>query len=217
MNLKKNTMGILCSLVAISLIAACSSSSKIERLNSDQINILREQYPVYTGIAPFVEISRELTLQEVGEASYTFVHGKIIGDSFRYSKNIGTGISEIDEKQDSMGGFDEEFYGYTLQVIRDTENKFEQNNIITIEVNAIFSDMLPVLKDGMEVIVPVTEWATTERPNRYNYTRTGMYYVTPDDYVLSAYQEEGPIDFSGMPLESAMDAIQDEINRASTK
>lgn len=218
MNFQKSTMRFLCSLVAICFIAGgCSPGLKKERLSKDQMAVLREQYPVYTGVAAIVDISREMTLQEVGEASDTFVYGKIIGDSFRYSTNAESGIPALDEKQDSMGSREVEFYGYTLEVIRDTENKFEQNSIITIEVNATYTDMMPVLKDGIEVIVPVTEWATMERPNRYNYTRTGMYYVTPDDYVLSAYQEEEPIDFSGMTLESALDAIHDEVNRASTR
>lgn len=187
---------------------ACTNSQVEDRLSQEEIEGLRNEYPIYNNVAPYVEISREMTLEEVSDVADTFIYGKIKGEAFRRSDNTGTGIPELDDKLNDKGGFESVYAGYTLEVLNDTEGMLKKGSLVTIEVNEVFWDMMPNFSDGMEVIVPVTSWANTGNLDRYNFTRTGMFYVTEDDYALAVYQDDNDA-ITGMKVDPAMTAIQD--------
>ena len=69
-------------------------------------------------------------------------------------------------------------------------------------------DYYGVLSEGMKIVVPVIK--DDDGSNRYNYSVIGMYYVTEDGYVISAYDEEERAAqvYSGMNVKKFLEEIK---------
>lgn len=180
-------------LLSISLCLIClfSLNTKEDRLTDEQISQLREQYPICGIIEPpNVSLNHNISLEDIIELSDSFIYGKVVGDYKTYFVNASTGKTEADKKRKEKGIEDTfEFYEYTLNVIEDTEDKYQKGDVITISDNIIFKDYNPKLSDGMKVIVPVFEGKNVKHPTRRSYSVIGMYYVTDDGYAISAFSE----------------------------
>ena len=194
MHISKNKI-LICILViiAISLCLIClfSLNNKEDRLTDEQISQLREQYPICGIIEPpNVSLNHNISLEDIIELSDSFVYGEVVGDYKTYFVNASTGKTEADKKRKEKGIEDTfEFYEYTLNVINDTEGKYQKGDVITISDNIIFKDYNPKLSDGMKVVVPVFEGKNVKHPTRRSYSVIGMYYVTNDGYAISAFSE----------------------------
>jgi len=156
------------------------------RLTDSQIASLRETYPIYgVKIPPLIEMHTP-AFTEVKNSVETFVYGEVVGEAQTYHKLY-------------------DFYEYPLSIIKDTKGKYQTGDHITITANKIFEDYNPKLSAGMKVVVPVT--ADTEVAGRTHYTVIGMYYVTEDGYVLSAY-EESDVNYSGLKIEELLKRLK---------
>lgn len=155
-------------------------------LSEEQIEELREDYPVYQLAYPPQFSGGFPTLDQlIGDAD-TFVYGEIIEDLEIYSKNVLTGIPAIDEKKERMGYSSEYTFGrYRLRVIEDTENIFKPGDEIILSFNSEFIDYRPKFEKGMKVVFGVS---LDQRGT--GYPTVGTYYVTDDGYALSAFPEE---------------------------
>lgn len=194
MHISKNKV-LICILViiAISLCMIClfSLNKQEDRLTNEQISSLREQYPICAiKEPPNVSMNHNISLEDIIELSDSFVYGEVVGDYKTYLVNASTGKDEVDKKRKEKGIEDTfEFYEYTLNVINDTEGKYQKGDVITISDNIIFKDYNPKLSDGMKVVVPVFEGKNVKHPTRRSYSVIGMYYVTDDGYAISAFSE----------------------------
>lgn len=151
---------------------------------------LRDQYPIYGVKAPELAAMPWYSFEDIVEMSETFIYGEITGDSTAYLN-------------DSV-----ECYEYPVSVIEDTEGLFTGGEQISINHTEIMKDYYGVLSEGMKIVVPVIK--DDDGSNRYNYSVIGMYYVTEDGYVISAYDEEERADqvYSGMNVKKFLEEIK---------
>ena len=143
------------------------------------------------------------------ERSDTFIYGTVVGDSSEYLVTASAGNSALDEKREENGlGSTYEFYEYPISVISDTNGLFKKGEQITIAASKEFEDYNPHLSTGMEVVVPMIR--DDEKATHTQFMVHGMYYVTGDGYVLSAYDEAAATEkkLSGMKVEALLREIE---------
>lgn len=159
------------------------------RLTNEQIQALRDEYPVYGKKAPALVSRKAMTVDEVKDYVETFVYGEVVGGISKYNVTATLKNKALAEKR-KKNGIDDvfEFYEYTVTVIGDTEGIYSKGDKITIAANVDFIEYNPTLSDGMKIVVPVIR--DNKKEGRTYYTVDGMYYVTPDGYALTAFDEE---------------------------
>ena len=185
----KHIFLVIIFLTICSIVFILNSAQK--PLSETEILDLRDQYPIYGIRIPETISMQEVTLEEYiqYDSLDSFVYGEVVGELSTFGKNISTGYSELDEKINKyVVNPSHDFYEYTISVIKDTEGRYKKGEQITIAANILFINYNPTLSDGMKVVVPVLE----DEPsiNREWFHVIGMYYVTEDDYVISAYDED---------------------------
>lgn len=159
------------------------------RLTDEQIQALRDEYPVYGKKAPALMSMKSMTVDEVKDYVETFVYGEVVGGISKYNVTATLKNKALAEKRAKNGINDVfEFYEYTVSVIGDTEGIYTQGEEITIAANVDFIEYNPTLSDGMRIVVPTVR--DNKKEGRTNYTVNGMYYVTPDGYAIAAFDEE---------------------------
>lgn len=142
-------------------------------LSEAEIAALRETYPVCgddAKLSPLVD-KRDPTWEEIKENSDTFVYATVDGEWTKYESSYGF-----------------EQYEYPITVLEDTESYFEPGKQMTISANIAFIEYNPDLKPGMKIIFPVS--LKSEEETRLSFSVEGMYYVTDDETVLSAFDED---------------------------
>ena len=203
--MKKNFC-IVFIITLIITIACYMMYINFDRLTDVQIEALRDEYPICFG-EPYGVSMIYPSLEDITSIADTFVYAKIVGDVKRYTIDISVENDALEEKHKQYGISNTyEFYEYTLEIIRDTEKQFTRSNgqTITIVANSMFEEYYPVLKKDMRVVVPVHK----RNDNKYDYTKYGFYYVTEDDYVLSAFEESSISSKSGIKINSLMDQLK---------
>ncbi len=179
---------IVLAIGCFSIWSIMNAQEEAPRLTESQIAQLREQYPICGINEPPLVSMGQSTVEEIKERAESFVYGEVIGDYTFYYVNGTTGHEELDAKRKANGINDVyEFYEYTVKILDDTEGKYTKGEEITIAANTMFMDYNPKLSDGMRVVVPVVR--DEEKPSRSHYSVSGLYYVTEDGYVLSAFDE----------------------------
>ena len=142
-----------------------------DRLTEAEIAALREEYPIRKTIYPSYLSVTYPTLEIDKKFADTFVYAKV------------TKAEIVAEWEDAI------FCDYTFTVIDDTRNKLKKGEKI------MFSDggtrdiiyTIPLLKEGMKIVFPAMK---LESEDQYQYMKGCEYYVTDDDYVISAFDEE---------------------------
>ena len=179
-----------------------------QRLTEAQIEALRDEYPICGTSAPATISILPPSLEEIRKRADTFVYGTVTGEPTDYLVSASTGDTELDEKR-AANDLDNvyTFYEYPVTVISDTGGLYEKGQEITIAASKELADYNPRLSPGMKIVVPV---AAEENTSRAQFTVHGMYYVTKDGYVLSAYQEEAAPEkqFSGAKVEVLLQELK---------
>ena len=211
----KRKKGILFGALALALAVICVAvvwngmqpKEKAPRLTEEQISELREQYPLCKGSPPLVDMDT-WTLEQVKASVDSFVYAEVVGDVSYYTVSASTGNEQLDEKRRANGINDEfQFYEYTLSVLGDTNGKYKKGEKITIAANVMFMDYLPKLSDGMRMMIPMSR--DPEKPSRSYYQRDGIYYITEDEFAVSAFDEKlEPEPLSGMKVEELMQELK---------
>lgn len=161
-----------------------------KRLSEAEIAALREKYPIHGTKIPETVCMVQYSFEEAVEMANTVIYGEVTGDYESYFSGI------VD------------WYEYPVNVIEDTEGLFLKGEQIFINHTEIMKDYYGTLSEGMKVIVPVIK--DNDGGNRYNYSVIGMYYVTEDGYVISAYDEESLADqvYSGMKGQQFLEKVR---------
>lgn len=216
MKSKKKNLSIIAAVsIIICLIGIITEYKLNDRLTDKEIQSFRNIYPICGIDEPETLSMGKATLEDyINSGSIdSFVYGEVVGDISMYNKNISTGYSELDEKLVNSGlGIKHDFYEYTISVIEDTENRYDEGDLITITANVLFIDYNPMLRDGMKVVVPVLENDAAIDRNWFNVI--GMYYVTDNGYAISAYDEDDALTrraLSGVKVERLLTELGEMI------
>ena len=150
-------------------------------LTQEEIDALREQYPIADPADSPAQLMSVPPVEQVRGIADTFVCGEVIA------------------QEDNVEGY-AVYAVHTLRVTEDTAGLFEAGDEISLCMNTAIYEYSPQLAAGMRLVIPVT--VSGEPEGYYNYTSIGMYYVTPEGYVLSAFDEAkyGDGVWSGAPL-----------------
>ena len=162
-----------------------------KQMPAEEIEALRDKYPVYGIKVPELLCMVSYTFEEAVKMADTIVYGEVTGDYEKYFADIV------------------EWYEYPVSVIKDTEGLLPEGEQIYINHTEIMKDYYGPLSEGMRIIVPVIK--DDDGENRYNYSVIGMYYVTEDGYVISAYDEAKLAEqvYSGMKVKQFWEKVRE--------
>lgn len=149
--------------------------------------MLRGQYPVCSGSPPLIE-TVPLSLADCAAMADTFLYGEIEGEAQVFSQITS------------------DFYEYTLVILSDTANQYKPGDRVTIAANILFKDYNPQFQDGMRIVTPIR--ADQNIASRTYFGTEGTYYVTPDGYALSAFEETDTA-FSGLRVEALLEKLKE--------
>lgn len=162
-------IAIISFVIIFSAVIFLQKNTKPACLMADEVAVLREQYPVCSGSPPLIE-TVPLSLPDCAAAADTFLYGEIEGEAQYFSQSIS------------------DFYEYTLVILSDTSGKYEPGDRVTIAANVLFKDYNPQFQDGMRIVTPIR--ADQNNASRTYFGTEGTYYVTPDGYAISAFEED---------------------------
>lgn len=206
--MKKFNKAIICMLAVIILAGAVLTVGYFkpfqpeDRLTEQQIAFLRDKYPIYGLKTPPTVDMAPPSLESGIRVADTFVYGEILEELPTYEKYIPFGIPAFDGKTEGKGlSNTETFYEHSVLVISDSEGLYEKGDVITIAANIIFKEHNPELKSGMKFVIPVSK--DDDKEGRTQFSVSGMYHVTDDGYVISAFDEAtSKQKLSGIKVES---------------
>lgn len=161
-----------------------AEAASAARLTQEEIDALREQYPIADPAAAAVISMVPPSLSDVMELADTFVYGEVVGVE-TVEKVLSTGDESLDAKQQGAG--EVSFQVLTLRVIEDTAGVFGEGEEISLWTNAALAEYGPQLTEGMRAVLPAV---AHDSEGRYDTCCIGTYYVTPEGFVLSAFDEE---------------------------
>lgn len=172
-------------------------------LTQEEIDALRGQYPIVNPSAPTAMMVLP-SLSEVMELVDTFVYGEVVGQE-TVEESLSTGDEALDAKWQGAGAGEVSFSVVTLRVIEDTAGLFAEGDEIALWENADLA-VGPRLTEGMRVVLPAVE---NDRQNRYDADCIGSYYVTPEGFVLSVFDEEQcGGSWNGAPVEELLAGLK---------
>ncbi len=153
------------------------------RLTVAEIEALRTEYPLVDSWS-MIEYA-DLDLDEIIERAPAFIEVEVIKILPNYTVDFSYNLSE--KSLDSTL----EFMQYELNIIdilasNESFNK-KPGDTIVLSVG-VERDVFPALKDGMKFIVPV-EASSGPHEGKYSIYIDTFYYVTSDDYIISAFEE----------------------------
>ncbi|WP_342553447.1 hypothetical protein [Paenibacillus sp. FSL R7-0652] len=207
-------------------LTACSTAAfkspqgaEPSRLSAERIQELRDQYPVYSGVPPLINM-REVSFREIMNYADAVIVAEVIGDHPPFSVELtaepGTSEGALAEKQRNQGlSPDEpEFTAYQVKVLEVVSGEDVPENTFLF-YNAVFAGIEPELKPGMRIVTAVGKGTAGGQIGGYSFSRSGTYYIVDEDYVLAAYegQTEDVRDFTdqtnGIRLGAMMRIIKD--------
>lgn len=184
------------------------------RLSETEILALREKYPIYEywkSEALIGSFRRVFVEEKVrGGSIQDFVYVEATGEAETYYKHRTINNKITKNKEETNTNWWDEYFSYTVMVIKDTEGLFEEGEEIKLFSHIGDDIVLPDLEEGMQVVVPVCKWHNLDA-DFYGWTSVGLYYVTDDGYVISAYDEESSaenIHFSGIKVNKLMRKLE---------
>ena len=188
--MKKRRVFILAAIsfiIVLSAVIFLQKNAAPAQLTTDEVDALRGQYPVCSGSPPLIE-TVPLSLADCAAMADTFLYGEIEGEAQVFSQSSS------------------DFYEYTLVILSDTANKYKPGDRVTIAANVQFEDHAPPFRGGMRIVTPIR--ADQNNASRTYFGTEGTYYVTPDGYAISAFEEKDTA-FSGLRVEAFLEKLKE--------
>ncbi|MBE6730357.1 MAG: hypothetical protein E7564_01560 [Ruminococcaceae bacterium] len=188
----KQNIFIVFEVLALLLLILCFMPHGEERLSEEEIESLRTKYVLYDQENPLVEFTSEYynkTIRDYVKNNHTFVYCEVLRDAY-----------------EELSGLDRITY-VKVKVISDTEGFFEEGDEFAFRYGIMDSYYSPQPKKGDRIVVPVGFSIYNKIFDIYG-DRNGCYYVTEDDFVISAFFERGDIKYSGIKIDSLMKKLK---------
>lgn len=186
-------------------------------MNEDEINRLREKYPLYEEDPPLIDM-RKPKLEDLVKRADAFVLAEVLEALPEYTVELiedsDTPEGKLYEKGKEYGMQNTaSFMQYRVRVIEnitgESSGKGEEvRGDIIIAMNAQFRGYAPEPEPGMRIVTPVSK-GEGKHEGKYFYSKYGFYYVTDDDHVLSAYVEDDGYEFTGRTLDHLKKKIRE--------
>ncbi len=190
-NKKKYFIGIVLALVIIGIPIFLLLNKNIfndknnRNLTATEIEDLREQYPLADSSLSMLDYS-DMELDEVVKEAQAFIDVEIVkilpNYTTSFKENYGQKTVDITL----------EFMQYELKIIdviaSDGTFTKKPGETLILSLSGLEKNIFPELKEGMKAIIPV-EAASGPHEGKYSIYIDTFYYVTSNDYILSAYEE----------------------------
>lgn len=188
---------IFFTIILLFAVVGCSAENE---LSAAEVAALRSEYPICDEDPPMLSMEHP-EFDELLTVSDTVLYAEILAVPEVFEKEISTGIPKLDELREENGISNlVSFYTYPVRVIEDTAGLFSKGDVIGLTANEIFEPYFPSFKPGDKIAVAIGQY----EGDLYNYMADGVYYVTDDGYILSAFSEEGQTVRSGKHINSFM-------------
>lgn len=188
-----------------------------EPMNEDEINRLREKYPLYEEDPPLIDMKKP-KFEDLVKRADAFVLAEVLEALPEYTVELiedsDTPEGKLYEKGKEYGMQNTaSFMQYRVRVIEnitgESSGKGEEvRGDIIIAMNAQFRGYAPEPEPGMRIVTPVSK-GEGKHEGKYFYSKYGFYYVTDDDHVLSAYVEDDGYEFTGRTLDHLKKKIRE--------
>jgi len=188
-----------------------------EPMNEDEINRLREKYPLYEEDPPLIDM-RKPKLEDLVKRADAFVLAEVVEALPDYTVELiedsDTPEGKLYEKGKEYGMQNTaSFMQFRVRVIENitAESSGKGEDVrgeIIIAMNAQFRGYAPEPEPGMRIVTPVSK-GEGKHEGKYFYSKYGFYYVTDDDHVLSAYVEDDGYEFTGRTLDHLKKKIRE--------
>ncbi|HOQ07384.1 MAG TPA: hypothetical protein PK127_01185 [Clostridiales bacterium] len=212
---------ILLCLIAAAVVYAVLAGSASASLGGKRFSELREKYPLYEYDPPLISMNKP-KFDDLVKRADAFILAEVVEVLPEYTIELIEGSEtpegKIYEKGKEYGMENAEpFVQYRVRVIEnitgESSGKGEEvRGDIIIAMNAQFKGYAPEPEPGMRIVTPVSK-GEGKHEGKYFYSKYGFYYVTDDDYVMSAYVEDHGYKFSGRTLDHLKKKIRELAGR----
>ena len=148
------TRTLFAALLAV-LLCALTACAPEASLSKEEIEALREEYPV-SAEKPSMLSMRDQTFAQWVQQADTFVYVEITGEPRFYSIALGGGGEKEIEKDEAVDQSRTAHFEYPAKVVRDATGVFKGGEAITISSPQMFFEVTPALKAGDRIIAGVT-------------------------------------------------------------
>ena len=196
---------LFAALLAVLLCALTACAPAAEPLSKEEIEALREEYPV-SAEKPSMLSMRDQTFEQWVQQTDTFVYVEITGEPRFYSIALGGGSEKEIEKAEAVDKSRTGHFEYPAKVIRDANGTFKGGEKITISSPQMFFEVNPTLKAGDRIIAGVAKDKYKE--TRYQFAYLCAYYVTEDEHVLSCFKELEGDEKTGLTVDGLFEEVR---------
>ena len=194
--MKKWLAILLSALLCLLCFSACASSQPEPVLTEEQVESLREEYPVYRVVVDSnVFMDTSVPVEDLAKDMETAIYGKVI--SPRKWKSIslaGTDHPELEEKRKELTGSagTAEYLCYEVEVLQDAGGQYQPGDKVVFSIPGIVENTIPEFQEGAEIIFlgAYHDGEENALEDEVGTTFKGIYYVTEDGYALSTCGED---------------------------
>ena len=210
-----------CLLCVLSLSACAPYSPPDPALSQEEVDALREKYPVYpVKVEGPVDVYTDISVDEMAQDEFynTDIYGTIVSPKkWEYISLAGTDHPELEERK-------REFTGsagtavhlcYEMELIRDAGGMYQPGDKVLLSITQFLEPTIPELQPGDKFIALAgyfndgrEEFAERiSAKNELGMAFKGLYYVTEDGYAISTSGEEPQTRASGMTADDCVDYL----------
>ena len=203
-----------CLLCVLSLSACAPYSPPDPALSQEEVDALREKYPVYpVKVEGPVDVYTDISVEEMAANPdmNTAIYGTIVSQKkWGYTSLAGTDHPELEEKKRELTGSagTATFLCYEMEIIRDAGGRYQPGDKVTLSITQFLESTIPPLEPGDKFIALGGYYdGINAFPDEINIAFKGLYYVTKDGYAISTSGEEPQTRASGMTADDCVDYL----------
>ena len=197
-------------LLSVSLLASCASAPSAPDISADpaplsaeQVEKMREDYPICTGgasQASVIPVEPEDLLQD----GFHQIYAEVSGEETAFTRSV-----TVDDTTEE----DFDFFEIPLRVLYDPCGKFKEGEEIHLFGNVSFRDGLPAFEEGDRFVALVTDITSFHQEQSdfplVGTMEQGLYYVTDDGHAIAAYEEPEDFQQNGTGLATLLENYEE--------